>query len=143
MYCRILVPLDGSETAEKALPFVTEEARCHEATIVLLRVVAPFRNSLMMVPSLVEQATEQSIKITQNYLEEIASRLRDEGFDVEIVIKHGPPAKTIVGFAEESGCDLIIIGTRGETGALDWRFGGVAGKVVRAKTVMPVLVVTT
>jgi nucleotide-binding universal stress UspA family protein len=143
MYCRILVPLDGSEIAEKVLPFAAEEARCHEASIVLLRVVAPFRSSLMMVPSLVEQATEQSLKITQNYLEEIASRLRDEGFDVEIVIKHGPPAKTIVDFAEESGCDLIIIGTRGETGALDWRFGGVAGKVVRAKTVMPVLVVTT
>jgi nucleotide-binding universal stress UspA family protein len=62
---------------------------------------------------------------------------------VETEIEHGPPAQRIVDFAEESGCDLIIIGTRGETGALQWRFGGVASKVVRAKTTMPVLVVTT
>jgi nucleotide-binding universal stress UspA family protein len=143
MYCRILVPLDGSETAEKVLPFVTEEARLHNATIVLLRVIAPFRSSLMMVPSLVEQAREQSLKVTQDYLEKIASRLRSEGFEVEIEILNGPPAQKIVDFAEDSGCDLIIIGTRGETGAMQWRFGGVASKVVRAKTTMPVLVVTT
>ena len=143
MYCRILVPLDGSETAEKVLPFVKDEARCHNATIVLMRIIPPFRSSVMMVPSLLEQATEQSMKITQEYLENTASELRSESFEVEIVIERGPPAQTIVDFAEESGCDLIIIGTHGETGALQWRFGGVAGKVVRAKTTMPVLVVTT
>jgi nucleotide-binding universal stress UspA family protein len=97
----------------------------------------------MMVPSLVEQAIEQSLKVTQDYLEKIASRLRSEGFEVEIEILNGPPAQKIVDFAEDSGCDLIIIGTRGETGAMQWRFGGVASKVVRAKTTMPVLVVTT
>jgi nucleotide-binding universal stress UspA family protein len=143
MFCRILVPLDGSETAEAVLPFVMDEARCHNATVVLIRVIVPLRDSLMMVPSLVEQATEKSIEITTDYLEGVASRLRDEGLDAEVVLKHGPPAQTIIDFAEESGCDLIIIGTRGETGALQWRFGGVAGKIVRAKTTMPVLVVTT
>jgi nucleotide-binding universal stress UspA family protein len=143
MYCRILVPLDGSEKAEKVLPIVKDEARCHNATIVLMRVIAPFRSSVMMVPSLLEQATEQSIRITQDYLDKIASQLRSESFEVEVEIEHGPPAQKILDFAEESGCDLIIIGTHGETGALQWRFGGVAGKVVRAKTTMPVLVVTT
>jgi nucleotide-binding universal stress UspA family protein len=97
----------------------------------------------MMVPALVEQASEQATNITRRYLDDIAERLRGEGLEVEVVIEHGPPAEKIVEFAEQSGCDLIIIGTRGETGALQWRFGGVAGKVVRAKTTMPVLVVTT
>jgi nucleotide-binding universal stress UspA family protein len=143
MFCRILVPLDGSATAEAVLPFVRDEARCHSATVVLIRVIAPLRDSLMMVPSLVEQATEKSIEIMTNYLEDVASSLRTEGLDVEIVLKHGQPAQTIIDFAEESGCDLIIIGTRGETGALQWRFGGVASKVIRARTTMPVLVVTT
>jgi nucleotide-binding universal stress UspA family protein len=97
----------------------------------------------MMVPALVEQASDQATKITREYLAGIAERLRNEGLTVEVAIEHGPPAQKIVEFAEESGCDLIIIGTHGETGALQWRFGGVAGKVVRAKTTMPVLVVTT
>ena len=137
------MPLDGSEVAEEVLPFVAGEARSHDATILLLRVVAPLRSSLMTIPSLVEHATEQSLKITQDYLDRIASNLRSQGFEVEVKIERGPPAQKIVGAAEESGCDLIIIGTRGETGALQWRFGGVASKVVRAKTTMPVLVVTT
>lgn len=143
MFCRILVPLDGSATAEAVLPFVIDQARCHNATVVLIRVIAPLRDSLMMIPSLVEQATEKSIEITTEYLEDVASGLRKEGLDVEVVLKHGLPAETIIELAEESGCDLIIIGTRGVTGALQWRFGSVAGKVVRAKTTMPVLVVTT
>jgi nucleotide-binding universal stress UspA family protein len=143
MFCRILVPLDGSAIAEAVLPFVKDEARCHNARIVLIRVIAPLRSSLMMVPSLIEQATETSLQITTEYLEDVASRLRGDGLDVEIVLRHGPPAQTIIEFAEEGGCDLIIIGSRGETGALRWRFGGVASKVVRARTTMPVLVVTT
>jgi nucleotide-binding universal stress UspA family protein len=143
MFCRILVPLDGSETAENVLPFVKEEARCHQATVVLMRVIAPLRSSLMMVPALVEQANKQTNKITKRYLEDIADDLRAEGLEVEVTIEQGPPAQKIIEFAEKSGCDLIMIGTRGETGALQWRFGGVAGKVVRAKTTMPVLVVTT
>jgi nucleotide-binding universal stress UspA family protein len=143
MYCRILVPLDGSENAEKVLPYAKDEARCHEATIVLMRVIAPFRSSLMLVPSLIEQANEQTTRIAQEYLEEIAGRLREDKLDVETVIEHGPPAQKILEFAEESGCDLIVIGSRGETGALQWRLGGVSSKVVRTKTTMPVLVVTT
>ena len=143
MYCRILVPLDGSKTAEKVLPFVEEEARLHQAAVVLIRVIAPLRSSIMMVPALVEQATEQANKITMRYLENIADQLRAKGLEVDIALEQGPPAQKIIEFAENSGCDLIIIGTHGETGALQWRFGGVASKVVRAKTTMPVLVVTT
>jgi nucleotide-binding universal stress UspA family protein len=62
---------------------------------------------------------------------------------VEIEIQEGPPAERILDFAEERGCDLILNGSRGETGALRWRFGSVAFKVVRRKTTMPVLVVSS
>lgn len=41
MFRKILVPLDGSSLAEKALPFAEEEARAHRASLVLLRVVHP------------------------------------------------------------------------------------------------------
>jgi nucleotide-binding universal stress UspA family protein len=143
MFKRILVPLDGSEMAEKVLPVVTAEARCHGATVVLLRVIAPFRSSLMMVPTLLEQANEQALKIVNQYLEAVADRLRNEGLEVETIIEKGPPAQRILEFAESSGCDLIIIGSRGETGTLRWRFGNVAQKVVKAKTPIPVMVVTT
>ena len=143
MYQRILVPLDGSETAEKVLPVVTNEARRHGAVVVLLRVIAPLRSSFMVSPKFQEQLTQQATAFTQDYLDKVARQLRAEGLEVEVEIRSGSPAERILEFAEDSECDLIIIGSRGETGALRWRFGSTAGNVVRTHTSMPVLVVST
>lgn len=143
MFKRILLPLDGSPTAEKVLPVVIAEARCHGAVIIVLRVIAPLRSSLMMIPSVVETSNEHINRIAQEYLDDIAQRLRDEGVEAETAIDHGPPAERIVTSAEDLECDLIIIGSRGETGALSWRFGGTSNKVVKARTTIPVMVVTT
>ena len=143
MFKRILVPLDGSEIAEGVLPVVKAEAHCHGATVVLIRVIAPFRSSLMMVPSLLEQANAQALTIVERYLQDVAERLRSEGLEVETRIERGPPAERILDVAEGEGCDLIIIGSHGETGAMRWRFGGVAFKIVKSKTPMAVMIVTT
>jgi len=143
MYRRILVPLDGSENAEKVLPVAVGEAQCHQATIVLMRVIQPMRYSLMMTPAILEQIDKQATELSQSYLEGLAERLRAEGLEVEIEIQSGSPAQCILDFAEETQCDLIVIGSHGETGAIRWRFGSVANKVVKTKTSMPVLVVNT
>ena len=68
MYRRILVPLDGSETAEKVLPVAKGEGLHHQATLVLLRVIPPLRSSLMMSPKFYDQLSEQAMEITQTYL---------------------------------------------------------------------------
>jgi nucleotide-binding universal stress UspA family protein len=143
MFKRILVPLDGSKVAEEVLPLVTAEAQCHEATVLLVRIIAPFRSSLMLVPGLLEQADAQIMKIVESYLENVALQLQSEGINVEVIIDHGPPAQRILELAESEDCDLIIIGTHGETGGIRWRFGAVANKIVKAKTDIPVMVVTT
>ena len=82
MYRKILVPLDGSETAENVLPVAREEALHHQATVVLLRVIPPLRGSLMMPPKFLAQISEQATEITQNYLERIAKQVSGEGFQV-------------------------------------------------------------
>jgi nucleotide-binding universal stress UspA family protein len=143
MFKRILVPLDGSELAESVLPYVKIEALAHDAEVILIRVMAPFRSSLMMKPGLLEQATMQVRPIIEEYLESTADKFRDEGITVETIIQDGVPAECIIEYAETTDVDLIIIGSRGESGLSRWRFGGVSNKVVRTKTSMPVLVVTT
>jgi nucleotide-binding universal stress UspA family protein len=143
MFKRILVPLDGSEIAEGVLPVVKAEAQCHGAAVLLVRVIAPFRSSLMMVPALLEQANVQAVTLAESYLKDIADRLKSEGLEVETRIVHGPPAQQILELAESEGCDLIVVGSHGETGALRWRFGGVAHKIVKAKISIPVMIVTT
>ena len=143
MYHRILVPLDGSENAEKVLPWVKAEGLCHGATITVLRVIPPLRSSLMMTPAILEQIKEQTDKITQDYLQGVAARLQAEGLEIKTDKLPGSPAQVILDYAEENQFDLIVIGSRGETGAIRWKFGSVANKVIRTKTSMPVLVINT
>jgi nucleotide-binding universal stress UspA family protein len=143
LFKRILVPLDGSKNAEKVLPIVVAEAKHHGAVIVLLRIIAPLRQSLMTSPSIIDQAYKHIGDIARDYLEEVADRFRREDLEVEVHIIQGLPARRTLEFAQESACDLIVIGTHGETGASQWRFGGIANKVIKAKSSIPMLVIST
>jgi nucleotide-binding universal stress UspA family protein len=86
---------------------------------------------------------EEVDRIAKDYLEAVFERLQTEGIRVETKIAHGPPAQRVLEIAEEKECDLIIIGTHGETGAIQWRFGSVANKIIKAKSPIPVLVIPT
>jgi len=66
MFKRILVPLDGSKTAEKVLPMVVAEARLHGAGVVLLRVIAPLRQSIITSPNILAQVFKQVDLIAQD-----------------------------------------------------------------------------
>ncbi len=143
MFNRILVPLDGSETAEKVLPMVVTEARLHGAVVVLLRVIAPLRQSLMASPNILAQVLKEVELIAQDNLEEIAEKIRAEGLEVETIIERGPPARRAVEIAEKNACDLIILGTHGETGMHQWRFGSVANKIIRAESPITIMIITT
>ncbi len=143
MFKRILVPLDGSKTAEKVLPVVVAEARIHGAVVVLLRVIAPLRQSLMTSPNILAQVFKQVDMIAQDNLEEVAEKIRTEGLEVETIIERGPPARRTIEIAQEIACDLIVIGTHGETGMHQWRFGSVANKIIRAETSITLMIITT
>ena len=143
MYKKILVPLDGSETAEKVIPFVISEAHGHGAAVLLLRVIAPLRRSLSTIPSILGRVYEQVDSIAEDYLKNISETIQAEGIAVESMIEHGAPAQTIINIAQQNDCDLIILGSHGETNAIQWRFGSVADKVLKAKTAISILIVTT
>ncbi|MBC8503640.1 MAG: universal stress protein, partial [Chloroflexi bacterium] len=123
MFKRILVPLDGSETAEIVLPFVITEARLHNATVLVLRVVAPLRQSLMASPGAVENAYRGIEKLAEDYLETISAKTMAEGLEIETIVKMGKPAVQIIEVARKHECDLIAVSTHGETGGSQWRFG--------------------
>lgn len=143
MFKRILVPLDGSKNAEKVLPIVKDIASLNKSEIILLRVIAPLRQSLMASPSVINNAFEQINEIATQYLDGIAEELQYEGFEVKTLTEQGSPALVTLDTAHEKECDLIIIGTHGETGSTQWRFGGVANKVIKAKLEIALLVIPT
>jgi nucleotide-binding universal stress UspA family protein len=128
----LLVPLDGSDLAEAALPVATELATWLGARLVLLRVaqastmVLPFEAG---VPPFPDQTIEQIAFDAGAYLKQIASRLPAE-FAVETVVRRGEPAAEISAAAEAYQAASVVMATHGRTGVLRSLLGSVAGGVV-------------
>jgi nucleotide-binding universal stress UspA family protein len=73
-------------------------------------------------------------------LAERAERLRAAGIACQTRLLEGGPALEIVRRAQETGADLIVVGTHGRTGIAHAVLGSVAERVVRHST-CPVLTV--
>ena len=145
MFRKILVPLDGSSLAEKALPVAEEEAKAHGASIMLLRVVHPnfFDKPFSKAEkTLIEKYKEQANK----YLAIVAERVRNEAaVNVRVEVCEGEPAKVILEIAEAQECDLIAMTTHGFSGLRHITLGSVASKVAKAAKArdIPLLLIRT
>jgi nucleotide-binding universal stress UspA family protein len=140
MYKRVLIPLDGSPLAEQALPHAIAQARHSQAELILLRVVEPFAHARGLSLADLEQIRQQTHTWARDYLERIAADVRQQGIPVQPVTIDGRPHTGIAEFAENNQVDLIVMGTRGQSGLSRWLMGSVADRVVRGATV-PVLLV--
>lgn len=138
----IVVATDFSETASLALDRAIEFAIRHESEIALVHVMQPD------IPPL---AAPEMIVIPPNYeemlreactegLTKAAQRGRERGVRVSQYLEQGRAAKRITACADGLAADLIIIGTRGNTGFKRLLLGSVAEEVVRIAD-QPVLTV--
>mgnify|MGYP001825773762 CR=1 FL=1 len=89
------------------------------------------------------QVYEQVDSIAEDYLEKISETILAAGIEVETMIEHGTPAQTIIDLAQQKECDLIILGSHGETNAEQWRIGSVANKVLKARSLTSIMLITT
>jgi len=148
MYKKILVPLDGSKLAECALPHVEELAKgCDTEEVILVSVTERVQGyrafedpSQPLGQRLAPEASGKKEKQAQRYLGRIAKKLAAKGINVSTEVLLWKPAEAIVGYAEQSGCDLIVMASHGRSGPSRWAYGSVADKVFRASCV-PVLMV--
>ena len=140
MYKRVLIPLDGSPLAEQALPHAIAQARHSQAELILLRVVEPFAHARGLSLADLEQIRQQTTIWIDEYLEPIAADIQQQEVLVRKVTIDGRPHTGIAEFAENNQVDLIVMGTRGQSGLSRWLMGSVADRVVRGATV-PVLLV--
>lgn len=141
MYKRILVPLDGSETAECILPHVREAAKKYEVEeVILLRVVEPIPAWAIEWgdPTPLQRAEQEA---SRQYLSRVGSQFRSEGLNAREEIRVGDTAGSIIDFAKENAIDLIALATHGRTGISRWVIGSVADRVLRSSRI-PMLVVT-
>ncbi len=131
---RILVPLDGSNLAEQALPRATDLARQAGGAVMLLRAAAA--HTIVGDPA---DAQVFAVREAEEYLERVAARLRAEGFEkVEKSVWYGPAAPSIVEAARLRRADLIVMSSHGRSGLGRLILGSVAESVLRGTTV-PIL----
>src|SRR3954447_18117940 len=116
MLKRILVPLDGSGLAERALTYATAIAETTAAEILLLRVA-----SSHTLPG-VDPRERQSgaIDDAQAYLDREVERVTARGFTCQTVVRFGNAAQSIVESARTLQADLIVMTTHGRTGPGHW-----------------------
>jgi nucleotide-binding universal stress UspA family protein len=132
---KILVPLDGSRTAEAAVPIALRLAREPKTSLVLVA-VANVHHSPEPAPAEPEIAPVQEAR---SYLETARAHLLPDAEGVVTTVWSGPAAAAIVAAAQRYGVDLIVMTTHGRTGCERDMFGSVADAVLR-EAPMPVLV---
>jgi nucleotide-binding universal stress UspA family protein len=143
---RILVPLDGSELAEQALPLACMLAEVAHADLHLFQAVFPisgalYPSELLTSPDVEPEALLKSIcRNTTTYLEYVASTLHHPCYSVSVGTTVGHPAEAILIEAEQQHADLIVMVTHGYGGIQRWALGSVADKVLRATTT-PILII--
>lgn len=140
MYTRILVPLDGSDTAEQALPHAAALAELFNAEVVLLRILEPLPQVRGVSPSASRSVKQQAQEWADEYFERIGADLSSQGLQARGEIIEGRPGVSITRYAEENDIDLIVLCSRGRTGVSRWFIGGVADRVLRGAPV-PVLLI--
>ncbi len=140
MYKRILVPLDGSDLAEEALPHALAQAGCFHSEIFLLKVLELFPKDRRLSGSIVNEAYELTTTLAIDYLQQIALRAREHNIPVQVATLEGRPHVEIIRFAEINQIDLIVISARGQSGVGRWLMGSVADRVARGASI-PVLLI--
>ena len=138
MYTRILLPLDGSEMAEQAIPFAVTQAERFKARLIQLQAVEPILYARSLVA--VNDARDQRLRWSRDYLEGVAAGIQEQGIQTEIVVAEEAPNVAITRYAEANQVDLIVLCSRGHSGPSRWLMGGVADRIVRGANV-PVLLV--
>ena len=137
MYTRILVPLDGSKLAEQVLPYVRLLGKAEALPIVLLRVIEPAPPDLIGFSQGVEIIANIA---AQEYLDSVATSLKEDGLDVASLVSEGNPASCIADEGNRESGTLIAMSTHGYSGITRWMMGSVTDKVLHATT-NPLLIV--
>jgi len=142
----ILVPHDFSSCANQAAALARDVAKSHGARLVLLHVAdlpLGLDADALIVPTegaAPVRAREVAVGGAQQHLDDLAVRLRKDGVECTTALRLGDTVDEILGTAERERADLIVMGTHGRSGLVQFVVGSVTEKVVRQAPV-PVLTI--
>ncbi len=132
-YERVLVGVDGSETAARAADRSIElTARCggrlHVVDVVPLPTVGAAVGPAGAAA--ITAKVDDGDRAASEALRATTERAQERGIDTEMHLVHGEPASAIVSTATEVGADLIVVGNRGVDSSGRYILGGVPQSVL-------------
>lgn len=146
MFNRILVAIDGSEHAERALLEAADLAKLAKAQLTVMTVVPDPSPWLLgggwggyTPPVTLDELTREA---EGQYRSMLAAAVDDlpQGLPVETVLVHGAPTTAILHQIDSGGHDLVVLGSRGRGEVKSLLLGSVSHDVLQASPV-PVLAV--
>lgn len=145
MFRCILVACDGSAHASAAVDKAVELQKLTGGDLVFLTVYRHYshlEHALSMVRAEKPATMDDAMR---EYAEEIATRTKQRAASLgartpRSFVKNGPVARSIVTFADEHACDLIVLGKRGLGSVEEYLLGSVSHKVTSLAS-CPVMVV--
>lgn len=144
MFGKILVPLDGSQLAEKVLPHVAALAKAFGSEPTLVTVVefslGVAGAKLEAIPESAAESKAAQRAEAMLYLMKVQKDLKDQGVNAAAVALDGDVASEIIGYAEQKEFDLIAMATHGRSGMDRFIMGSIAEKVLRG-AIKPVLLI--
>ena len=147
MISKILVPSDGSKTAQRAAGYAVDLAKQLKASIIALSVID--KRSLIAQTVTAAETARHTIEPIEDYLREAAEGYAGEikklcdksGVASKISIKMGHPVEEIVKEAKRSKANLIVMGSHGRSALSATVLGSVSYGVIHNDTGIPILIV--
>ncbi len=138
---RLLVPVDFTETSERALGYAIELARRFEAKITIMHAyqvpVYGFPDAAYITSA---ELAAQISNVAQQRLDAMIDAHKTDGVELVAILRDGVAWEEINTVAGEIKADLIVIGTHGRRGLARALLGSVAENVIRTST-LPVMVI--
>lgn len=129
MYEKILVPLDGSKTAEQVFPGVADMASAFGSEVIMLGVCEPEDTEFGQACRLY---VRNEADVLQGKIGNVAK--------VKVVVVVGKPDREILDYAQKEAVSLLVMTSHGRSGIMPWSLGGTVSKVLREAGV-PLVVV--
>jgi nucleotide-binding universal stress UspA family protein len=143
VFRQIMTPLDGSPTAERALPYAAQVAAATGASLHLVRVVdPPIAGSTTAAQPVPPVGAAEAVRAAEaeaaGYLDALRARPELGGMQVQVRVpvssQPGAAAATLLDYERDAGIDLVVATTHGRTGLDRFALGSVAAHLLRYGT---------
>lgn len=143
---RMLIPLDGSELAERAILPGLEIATAFGAEVEFFRAVQPVPQESINELEKAEhglgtQLQDSWLEAASEYLKQQAELAQRRGLKAKAVVRTGAAASTLLDYADAMEIDAVAMATHGRSGLQKWLYGSVTEKVLRASHAHTMLIV--